>query len=177
MRYRYEVDRGHLQLGTLLRSVGAFYRRDKVVKFCYGVSLGGAVRVGDLDNFLFQANYGKGMARYINDLSGLGYDIGMTPDYHAKPLPLYGGLVAYEHYWTESLRSTVTYGHLRTDTYYLPFDGAFKSSEYAAANLIWVVKGGLTVGAELLYGNHFIKDGSQGNATRLQFSFQYDIVK
>lgn len=177
VRYRYEADRGHLQLGSVLRSVGAFYRSEKDVKFCYGLSLGGAVRLGHLDNFLFQANYGEGVSRYINDLGGLGYDIGVAPDGHVHPLPVYGGFLAYEHYWTESLRSTLTCGHLRADTYYLPRDSAFKSSTYAAANLIYVVKGALTVGLEVLYGNHFVKDGRQGDATRVQFSFQYDLVK
>jgi hypothetical protein len=177
LRYRYETERGHLQLGTVYRSVGAWYLARQDFEFCWGTSLSGALQVGDLDNLQFQANYGEGLARYINDLSGLGYDLGMAPDRRVTPLPLWGALASYQHHWTESLRSSLVYGYLRAGTYYLPKPDKFRSTAYAAANLIWDVKGSLTLGVEVLYGNHCIKDGREGDATRFQFSFQYDFVK
>jgi len=177
LRYRYETSRGHLQVGTLLRSVGAWYEMEHADHFCYGFSVGAALTVGEMDNVLFQGNYGRGISRYVNDLGGTGYDLGLDHGMRSIPLPVYGGLLAYEHYWTEKLRSTITYGYLKTDTYYLPMPDNFKSSAYAAANLIYNVMGSLNVGVELLHGNHFQVNGQQGNATRFQFSFQYDFVK
>lgn len=177
IRYRYESDRGHIQVGTVYRCVGAWYKTQSDYDFCWGASVSGALLIGDLDQFQFQANYGQGLARYINDLGGMGYDLGITPDMHVSPLPLWGALASYQHYWNESLRSSLVYGYLKTDTYYEPFSTSFRSSAYAAANLIWNVKGSLTLGIEVLYGNHYIKDGSVGDATRIQFSFQYDFVK
>ena len=177
IRYRYENERGHVQLGTLLRSVGAWYQTDHADHFCYGFSLGAALRVGDLDNVLFQGTYGKGISRYVNDLGGTGYDLGLEHGMNATPLPVCGGLAGYEHYWTEKLRSCLTYGYLKADTYYLPMPTNFRSSAYAAANLIYNVMGSLNIGAEVLWGNHAQVDGQKRDATRFQFSFQYDFVK
>ena len=177
LRYRYETSRGHLQIGTLLRSVGAWYKMEHADHFCYGFNLGAALTVGEMDNVLFQGTYGKGISRYVNDLGGTGYDLGLDSHMRSTPLPVCGGLLGYEHYWTEKLRSSITYGYLKTDTYYLPYPDNFKSSAYAAANLIYKVMGSMNLGMEILHGNHSEVSGLKGDATRFQFSFQYDFVK
>lgn len=52
-------------------------------------------------------------------------------------------------------------------------DGAFHSTQYIAANLIWTPVKHIDMGVEYLFGTRQDKDGSRGEANRLQFGFWY----
>jgi len=52
---------------------------------------------------------------------------------------------------------------------------AFRSSQYAAANLIWHIRNTISVGGELLYGTHLEKSSALGHAMRFQMAVQYDL--
>ena len=78
-RYRYERPRGHLQVGSIFRSLG--YRVAETNATTLGVGLGVAVAVkpaGGRDLLLGSLVYGKGVARYIDNLSGVSADLGAT---------------------------------------------------------------------------------------------------
>ena len=53
----------------------------------------------------------------------------------------------------------------------------FHRSQYVAGNLMFSVGPSFLVGGEVLYGWHEAKAGETGNATRVQFSVQYDFIK
>ena len=178
VRWRYEADRGHVQVGTITRYVGAYYKDvGKRTWFCYGASFGTAFRTFGKDQFLFQGNWGRGISHYYNDLGGLGYDLGRKEDGTIAPLPVWGYQIAYEHHWTGKLKSSVTYGFMLADTDYLRYPTDFRSTTYLSGNLIWRLGDGFNCGLEVMYGDHVQKDRQRGNATRIQFSFQYDFVK
>jgi len=61
-------------------------------------------------------------------------------------------------------------------TEFSPADTYHKSS-YSSANGIWNPYGGLSFGAEFMYGRVQQKDGSTSNAPRLQFSGRYTFVR
>ena len=185
LRYRYEQSKFHIQNAWLFRSLGGFVgpEAEKQV-FGWGGMVSAAATVYGKDNIMIQGIYGDGIARYMNDLgSGTGLDIGIRPDGTIVALPTYGGYASYQHFWAERWRSAATYGYLQVNTTNLASptitgnsNTAFKSTQYAEANLMYSPGAGFTIGAGLLWGQHVEKDGARGDAFRLNFVLQYNLV-
>jgi len=95
-----------------------------------------------------------------------------------------GGNVWYRHYWTDKLRSNITYGRTYHDnpSAYLPVN-TVSELQSLHANLIWSPIPQTNFGAEYIYGslkldgqtaaNTALGYGSQGTMHRVQFSAQY----
>jgi hypothetical protein len=129
---------------------------------------------------LISATYGRGIARYISNLSDLDLDFDLAIENRGiRALPVVGAYGAYEHYWTKQLRSTVTFGYDRVqNTALQPFD-TFNKSYYTSGNLILrpLKDYNFTAGAEFLYGWQVLKDNSKGRANRVQVSLQYNLYR
>ena len=185
LRYRYEQDRFHIQNAWLFRSLGGFVGASNEKQVLgWGGMVSAAATVYGKDNIMLQGIYGQGIARYINDLgSGTALDVGIKPDGTLAALPTLGGYISYQHFWAEQWRSAVTYGYLyvRTTDIASPAvtnnsNTAFKSTQYAEANLMYSPGAGFTLGAGLLWGQHTEKTDQRGDAFRLNFVLQYDLV-
>ena len=186
LQLRREMKSGHVQLAALFRSVSAFLTTspsgatagptDSV--FGWGFNLTGSQKLGK-DTAVYQAEYGNGIARYINDTSGTGSDAALMSAANPglRPLPVAGAYGGYQHYWVPKVRSSLIYGFVQVQNTDFQSGGAFHQSNYAAGNLIWNAIGSLNVGAEFLYGWRVNKDGSKGNAPRIMFSAKYNFVK
>ena len=180
LRYRYEVPKGHVQFATVLRSVGGFVASGTPSGFTskhvlgWGFNLTGAVQTLKRDSILFQGAYGNGIARYIQDLTGLGADAALNASNHLEATPALGTFIAYQHAWNRQWRSTGSYGyvHLREEAGQPA--SFFHKSHYASFNLNWNPYASLNVGAEYLYGMLDAKDGNRGRGSRLQLSLQYN---
>jgi len=178
MRARYEADKGHVQLAGVWRKLG--WRSGEGPSDStngYGINLAGSMKtVGD-DYLVAGGIWGKGIARYINDITGSGLDAVVDPEGNLQALEEYGGYAGYTHYWTPKLRSTavVNYLGMSNKTYQAPT--SFSNSQYYSANLIWNPAGALNVGLEVLYGRFKTYDGFSANDTRIQASVQYDLVR
>ncbi len=106
VKLRHEYEKGHVEVSGLFRDVAAYLpdgRNGSV--FGWGVNLTGAQKLFGTDTFVYQAAYGAGMERYVNDTSGLGIDAQPTdaarPHLEAVPLTaIYGG---YQHYWMKQV--------------------------------------------------------------------------
>lgn len=185
LRYRYEEKRFHIQNAWLFRSLGGFVgpSSEKQV-FGWGGMLSAAGTVYGKDNVTFQAVFGEGIARYLNDLgAGSALDVGIKPDGSIAALPTWGAYGSYQHFWAERWRSTVTYGYLQVNTTNIVgpvvtsnANTAFKNTQYAEANLMYSPGAGFTVGAGLLWGQHTEKNDQRGDVWRLNFVLQYDLV-
>jgi hypothetical protein len=173
LKYRFDAEKGHLQLSSVFRDLGGYANTEAHV-FGWGLTLAGAHSVGERDSFMADANYGHGIGHYLVDLFGLGVDAGFNAQGQLVAIPGFGAYAAYQHYWNKQWRSTATYGYARlANVYSLPPE-AFHISNYAAGNVIWNVRDLISVGAELLYGTNLVKSGASGNATRLQLGIQYN---
>ena len=178
VRYRYEIDTAHIQLGAVLRDVGG-YAADIAEKHVigFGGSLSGTQQIGE-DFVMGQATYGKGISRYIQDMTGLGGDVGVNSNGELVANDAFGAYLSYQHYWQPALRSSIMYGYAWLDSKDKTLTSTFHDSTYTAANVIWNPKNSsLNVGLEVLYGEQHLVDGQKGSATRIQISFQYDLVK
>jgi len=179
-QFRHEMDFGHVQFSALLRDISAFLpngRTDSV--FGWGLNLAGLFKLFDKDAFVYQGAYGNGISRYINDTSGLGIDAAVIsaqkPELEAVPtIGIYGG---YQHFWISKLRSSAVIGYLQSENIPAQVNSAFHRSGYSAANLIWTPIAQLSLGTEFLYGWRVNKDGSTGNAPRIQLSAKYNFMQ
>ena len=176
VKYRFDAERGHLQVSSLFRDLRAYSPTlGEAHVFGWGLTLAGAHSVGSRDSALFQVNYGEGIGRYLIDLNGQASDAALNSQGKLQALPAFGGLVAYQHYWSPRWRSTATYGYARVQNLSTQPPDAFHSSQYFAANLIWKVRGAISLGGEFLYGTHVQNNRADAEAKRLQFSVQYDL--
>lgn len=179
IQFRHDMDFGHVQLAALFRDVSAFLpdgRSDSV--FGWGFNLAGLFKIGK-DNLTYQGAYGNGIARYINDSSGLGIDAAVISplDPRLEAVPMVAAYGGYQHFWFSKLRSSVVYGFLQSENTPAQVASTFHRSGYGATNLIWSPIPQLSFGSEFLYGWRVNKDNSTGNAPRVQISAKYNFMQ
>jgi len=178
LRGRYEGDAGHVQLSGVYRRLG--WRSGVQASDTtngYGINLAGSLKtVGD-DYLVAGGVWGKGIARYVSDITGLGLDAVVSPEGQLEALEAYGGYAGYTHYWTPKLRSTGVVNWLGMNNKSFQTGTSFTNSQYYSANLIWNPVGSFNVGVEALYGRYKTFDGFSANDTRIQASIQYDFVR
>jgi hypothetical protein len=180
LRLRREMESGHIQLSALFRSVAAFLpdgRHEAV--FGWGFNLAGAQRLWGKDTAVYQIAYGNGIERYINDTSGLGIDAAVSSlqNPHIQALPVVATYGALQHFWSERIRSSAFYSFVQVQNTEAQLGGVYHQGNYTGGNLIWNPFASLTVGGEFLYGWRDNKDGSTGNAPRIQISAKYNFVR
>lgn len=174
---RTEHDWGHLQLAALWRRLGYVSDTQRSRTSAAGLSVSGSASIGNRDLLLFGVVGGKGISRYIADISGSGLDATVDSNGELHALTSYGSFFGYTHYWDALWRSNLVYGYLRLkDEPGLPAD-AFDESQYGALNLIWSPAPTWTMGLELLHGRLVQQGGLAGESTRLQASIQYSFIK
>jgi hypothetical protein len=138
VRYRYERERWRLHLGSLYRLLGFRSPTAEDKAFGWGLNFAAGILFFKRDNLLLNATYGEGIARYISNLDALELDFDLNNEGTAiKALPVVGAYGAYEHHWTDQLRSTVSFGYDRVQNTVPQPPDAFSQSSYASGNLIW----------------------------------------
>ncbi|MBW1782886.1 MAG: hypothetical protein JRL30_19360 [Deltaproteobacteria bacterium] len=183
----YEPDWAHMELGGLYRRLKAEGPGYNQSVDGWGVTLSGTVTTWKNDSFIWGLQYGDGLGAYIQDTSGLGLDAAPTSRTNSslKVIPAFGAWAAYQHWWTQSLRSTASYGFVRMDTDFdlwphTPGTGTFKQTQYASANLVWSPWPPFDVGLEYLFGHRTVTERTavDGNTTgqdhRLQFTMRWN---
>lgn len=178
LRARYEAEAGHVQAAGIWRRLG--WRSGTGLSDTtdgYGLNVAGSLKTMGDDYLVAGGVWGKGIARYVSDITGSGLDAAVDPGGNLQALEAFGGYAGYTHYWTSKLRSTGVIGYLGMNNKSFQAPTSFKDSQYYSANLIWNPAGSLNVGAELLYGNYKTFDGNSANDTRIQISVQYDFVR
>ncbi|HEX6691723.1 MAG TPA: DcaP family trimeric outer membrane transporter [Burkholderiales bacterium] len=174
-RLRFAGERLHAQVAGLSRSVtytaqaGTSASRKVSGE---GVSLSGALQIGEEDRLLAQWNQGKGISRYFNDgVSSIGavFDDGVR----LEPLELTGWYLYYERQWAARWKTVAGFSELRTDSEGLRPAEDLTRLRYASASLLHKLKPDFFVGAELLYGKAKRQDGVEASDSRLQITARY----
>jgi hypothetical protein len=184
--YRYNGDWGHVQLAGILRRVG--YETLDTANYVpkghqtgWGVNLTSNLKVFSKDVIHLGGVYGKGIASYMNDG---GTDLGpagqvvIQPDgslagLSAQVVPLYGLTAYYDHYWSDTLSSSIGWSQTKVDNLTFQSADAFNFGQYASVNLLWTPAKRIMMGAEFLWGKRKDNYGAEGDDTRLQLSFKY----
>ncbi|MGE7777086.1 DcaP family trimeric outer membrane transporter [Chitinophaga sp. NPDC101104] len=140
----------------------------------WGVNLTGAFQLPNKDNFVYQAAYGEGIANYLNDIGGNGYDaIYHSPEKKLNTVPALGLMGFYDHWWSDKWSTTAGWAYLtlKPKAYQPPAD--FNWSHYGVGNLLWYPNGFMKVGIEYLYGYRNNIDGMNADNHRLQLSAMF----
>jgi hypothetical protein len=182
-RVRRDLPCGHVQVAAMFRQIRAFeHGNPDVTVGRAGISgsVSGLVSVPwwhDKDNLMFQANIGRGIGRYINDLDAEGGQDGVFEQETGELGILFavGAYASYHHFWTGGLHSTVTYSFVRVNNLDYQADDSYRKTHRLAANFIVTPINRLDMGVECLWGLRQNKDRQQGEARQIQLSatFQF----
>jgi hypothetical protein len=83
------------------------------------------------------------------------------------------GYVAYRHFWSPTLRSTLELSAASSAPPPDTFKGINQADRSQHLNLIWRPVANFDVGAEVIHARRVVTGGDAGNLNRLQFSVQY----
>ena len=172
---------GHVQAAAVIREIrGEATPGDVRSDWGWGLSASGVFpfKVGTLqDRVIFQANGGRGIARYINDLSSLGGQDAVfdTTTGDLKALPAFGWYIAYEHAWKEwkgaetmNLRSTFLWSFVDLLPYDFQPPDTYSKTHRLAVNLVFSPAKRVDVGIEYIDGYRENKDGEHASANQVQ---------
>jgi hypothetical protein len=190
---RYEADNGHVQLSSLVRSIG-FRPTDgeRAREAGWGLSASAVFHPWALltgsdfvhkDNpsglersrILLQYSFGWGIGRYIQDTAGLGLDgqvdpvTGLFDSEYAV-----GWSVSYEHWYTEKWLSNITYSQVNVASVSNQPSSTYVGAKYLAASLWWIPMRNMSIGIEYDWGQRNNLNEQIGRANRINGLFQYN---
>ena len=134
------------------------------------LGIGGRIRTYDRDNVRFMATAGNAVGRYLSfNLfeSGL-IDTSGHIDLHTAT----GGFVAYQHWWSPTWRSNLSFGAAFVDRD-IAMAGLTESAYSVHANLLWSPVLKATLGLEWIHAERELEGGADGALNRLQFTTLY----
>jgi hypothetical protein len=139
----------------------------------YAVSLNAVIPVVGKDNIHFEANYGTALGRYLTAGFQEAFVDPVTGDIETNDQ--WGGLVSYQHFWTDTLRSTLVYSLAERDNdlQYVT-DTAEKRYQSVHANLMWSPVPRVDMGIEYIWGYREIENREDGDMNRVQAGFQFN---
>src|SRR4051812_4831162 len=166
---------GHVQFGTILRDIGVKgpIAGDQST-FGWGVNLSSSLNLSESDTVQTQLTYGEGLFRYFND-DFANNDAAFDSANNLTAIPAFGGMIGYTHKWSDTLRSTVSYGYVHLDNQFSQGPQAYRETHYGSLNLVWQARERLSVGFEGLYGHKTEQSGAEGDAFRFQVGVVYSI--
>jgi hypothetical protein len=190
---RYEADYGHVQLSTLLRSIGyrptdgsvteepGFGFSASTVFHPWAYLMGGNPVHKDnpsgleRSRILVQYTFGWGIGRYIQDTAGLGLD-GQVDPITGRFDTLYaaGWSVSYEHWFTEKWLSNITYSEDFVGSQPGQPVSTYDGAKYLTAALWYIPVRNMSIGCEYVWGERENLNGQSGRANRVNGLFQYN---
>jgi len=166
---------GHVQGALILRDIGARSpTTGNQSVFGWGVNLATSLNAFGRDSFQGQFTYGHGIFRYFND-DFINNDATFDAAGNLQALPAYGVTGGYTHHWSDTLRSTATYGFVNIDNQATQGADAYHQTHYASLNLVWQLRKRLSVGLEGLYGKKIVQSGDSGDVWRVQLGLVYSL--
>jgi len=129
--------------------------------------VGGRLATGIADNLRFSFSYGDGLSRYLT--TGF-IDATLTPEGELDVSTSQAGLIAWQHFWSTTLRSTFAASYARLDAHASASDALTRKARTGQTNLIWSPNSRYSVGVEYLFGWRETIGGDDGDINRLQLT-------
>ena len=174
-RYKFTQDWGHVFIGGIIRQLTYINKQSgadiDTSETAFGLNFTGKILIGQ-DDLKFMYNTGSGLGRYsaLNAVNG-GV---LNANGDIETIDSTGLGIAYRHWWTSKLRSSITYSTFNVDNdIELTGAGALKKTQSTRINLIYSPTKKIKFGAEYTAAERENEDGSDGNMNRLQFMGQY----
>lgn len=170
-RFRFTARGATYSVGVLWREIGVDTASASDTKWGGALSLSAIVPTGGKDDLRVAVNAGNAIGRY--------QELGFFPDGYVgadgrlRLARQTSGFVAFRHFWTPSLRSTVELSAASSTPPSGTVAGVNRSDRSQHLNLIWSPVAAVNLGAELIHGERTVVGGDSGNLNRLQLSAQY----
>ena len=124
-------------------------------------------------NFFGHYTYGKGIASYINDLGGFGYDLVPDGSGKLKAPGMTGWTAGLQYNFTPDFFVSGSYSRAQLyDTAGMDAS-TYRYAQYIVANAFYNVWGDLRLGVEYIHGTRKDISGLSGHANRLEAMLQY----
>ena len=125
------------------------------------------------DALVWGAGYGEGQGHKIISLSWDGKASGVLRKDDLHLAPSWFAYIAYNHYWTKSLNSTVSTNWASTTLDPIQADNTIKTVGSFHVNLIYFPYKRISTGIEYMWGMRENYDGTRGTASRIQFMAKF----
>ncbi|MDX5326537.1 MAG: hypothetical protein LPK80_09780 [Bacteroidota bacterium] len=145
-----------------------------VIKPGWGVATSAVIDSWKGGTWYLQLSGGMAISRFLNDLSGNGFDVLFGPGYQVVTPFAYGGEVTYEHRWKPSLFSSLSFSAtgLEVIDFLQPSD--FLYGYTIRTNTFCDIVDGARIGSELIYGVRRDHDLTATDGLRLNLLVYYD---
>lgn len=165
---------GNLRLTGIFRNIS--YTDSSKTKvdelWAWGVNISAYVNIfhrSGINDVLYGGfTFGKGVAYYISDLSGLGYDAMPDKNNIMNSLPVYGGYAAYKHTWNLEMESNIIASFVGLNNSDFNNEMMFDNTIYGAINFMYNPLDRINFGIEFLYGKNTNKKQDWGEGYRIQ---------
>jgi hypothetical protein len=174
VRLNYNPDWGSLSLAGMGRQIRYTKQASVQQQEAWGgaVSLAGKINTVGMDNLRFMLNYGNAIGRYAT-FNTFG-DAVLDANGQLQLVKVYGGTLAYQHWWDKTWRSTLAYGFVSSDQPVFIGGETTRQAQSVHANLLWSPISQATIGLEYIYALRERTDGQTGDLNRVQFSTRFN---
>ena len=135
----------------------------------FGANVAGIIKLGS-DDLKFSVTHGQ-VSRYVG-LAAVADAVVAAGDIEATTVT--AAFVAYRHFWTPQLRSTVAYSMLEADYDDAAYDKLNKNMNSSRVNLMYSPTKEVTYGVEYSMASLEKEDGTEGDMNRLHFTARYN---
>jgi hypothetical protein len=140
------------------------------------VSASGRINILAMDNIRFALSYGNALGRYLSLNANDDGVLDAAGNIHLTEM--FGAYISYQHWWSQSLRSSLTLGYSRayrhTDLPHFAGWGEINDSLFSShLNLIWNLTSAATVGVEWIHGERRLWNDREGSLDRVQFTSMF----
>lgn len=182
IQYRWNKN-SHIRLSGILRNMKY---RDIVTNsnsdvFGWGAKLSGILELHNF-TFYYMGSYGKGMASYIEDNTGLNLDLVPSNITNGKleATKSWGAYGAIQYNFSKRLFCTAIYSKIKNSmNNYVDgstlYDNQYKQGQYAVANIIWSPNKYIQTGLEYLWGNRTNFDNTTHHNNRIMAMFSVSL--
>lgn len=169
-------DGSHVRASALLRELSYRNLASGENKFAtgWGVQLSGVNTFSKLVEFDYEVAYGKGIANYINDLSGFGYDLlSKGTDGGMKAPGSFSMAAGLRFNITDRLFVSGTYSFVRLYDQENMGGDFYRRGNYTVANCFYTPFDNFQVGLEYLHGVRTDMNHQHGSANRIEAMVKY----
>ncbi len=171
-----ERDWGRIRLVGLVRALRARTEIDGETRpdseIGWGLNMTGRIDLpflGDRDNLVFGVGGGESIGRYHLELAFDGLDGTVSADGTLQTVPTWTAHAGYQHWCSDTLRSTATYGLIVVGRTQSLDDDDPRMLQSGTVNLVWSPVAMVDLGAEIVIGARETQSSEQTDASRLQF--------
>ena len=173
-RFNYNPDWGTLSLAGMARQIRYAKAGTTGQQQAWGgaVSLAGKINTYGLDNVRFMLSYGDVLGRYATLFTF--EDATLDARGQMQLVNTYSAMLAYQHWWNSTWRSTFAYGFAQADQPTFVTGNITRQAQSLHANLLWSPTLTTTFGLEYIYATRRTVNDETGDLNRVIFSSRFN---